>query len=385
MEIADLLPAITVDGSTRPLVGSDACYLSDETSPTPHAVLTTVTAIPLDRPDGFRSICYNADAYGLYVSEAAIYLTQAVFPSGAATGRTRIHKFALAGTSIDYRGSVEIDGQVWTGGQGDFRLSEHEGVLRVFATTYTANAGNPVDHQLLTIRERAQGGALEVVGRLPSARHPAAIGKPGEALYGVRFLGDAAYAVTFRQIDPLYAFDLSDPADPVLTGELEVSGFSDLLHPVGAGLLLGLGAADNGGVKLELFDVSDPASPRSRGSQVLGGAGSHSDARYDRHAFAYLADGGGQGIDRLAIPAVVSDPDAPGVPPRSGLYLFEIRGTGSPATASLATAGVLEPPDAGEGGARHRAFLHDESLFYVRDSAVWSALWASAANVRGPF
>ncbi len=385
LDLADLLPAITLDGTTRPLVGADDCFLATDEVRAPYAVLTTVTAIPLDQPEAFRSICYNEEAYGLYVSEDAIYLTQLVFPTSAAAGATRIHKFALAGTSVAYRGSVEIDGQVWTGGQGDFRLSERDGVLRVFATTYTAVAGDPLDHHLLTIRETAAGGALEVIGRLPSATRPEPIGKPGEALYGVRFVEDRAYAVTFRQTDPLYAFDLSDPANPVATGQLEVTGFSDLLHPVGDGLLLGLGAADSGGVKLELFDVSDPANPRSRGSQVLGGAGSYSDARYDRHAFTYLANGGGDGIDRLAIPAVVSEPDAAGVPPQSGLYLFEIQGTGDPATAALQSAGALLPADNSTPGARHRAFLHAESVFYVRDAIVWGALWASASNARGPF
>ncbi|MCB1888781.1 MAG: beta-propeller domain-containing protein [Rhodocyclaceae bacterium] len=385
LEIGDLLPTLTLDGTTRPLVDADDCFIATDAARSPHAVLTTITAIPLDRPEAYRSLCYNEEAYGLYASEDAIYLTQLIFPGSATSGRTRIHKFALDGTAADYRGSVEIAGQVWTGGQSDFRLSERDGVLRVFATTYTATAGDPLDHHLLTLRETAAGGALEVIGELPNTRRPAAIGKPGEALYGVRFVEDRAYAVTFLQRDPLYVFDMADPADPLATGQLEVTGFSDLLHPVGAGLLLGLGAADTGGVKLELFDVSDPANPRSRGSEVLGGAGSYSDARHDRHAFTYLADGGGNGIDRLAIPAVVSDPVAAGAPPRSALYLFEIVGTGDPATASLQAAGAVAPDDGGSPGFRHRAFLHGESVFYVRDSVAWGALWATASSPVGPF
>ena len=67
---------------------------------------------------------------------------------------------------------------------------------------------------------------------MPNDSRPEEIGKPNERLYGVRFLGDTAYAVTFERIDPLYAIDLSNPLDPFIAGELEVTGFSDFLHPM---------------------------------------------------------------------------------------------------------------------------------------------------------
>ncbi|MCZ7631016.1 MAG: beta-propeller domain-containing protein [Microthrixaceae bacterium] len=88
----------------------------------------------------------------------------------------------------------------------------------------------------------------------------------GEEVQSVRFLDDMAYVVTFRQTDPLYAIDLSDPTNPETLGALKITGFSQYLHPVGDGLLLGVGreATSEGtdtGFKASLFDVSDPANP----------------------------------------------------------------------------------------------------------------------------
>ena len=82
----------------------------------------------------------------------------------------------------------------------------------------------------------------------------------------MRFVGDTGYVVTFRQVDPLYVLDLADPTAPRVTGELKIPGYSAYLHPVGPGLLLGVGRdatpdGATGGVQVSLFDVSDPADP----------------------------------------------------------------------------------------------------------------------------
>ena len=87
-----------------------------------------------------------------------------------------------------------------------------------------------------------------------------------ENVYSARFMGDTGYFVTFRQVDPLFSVDLSDPENPKITGELKIPGFSEYLHPYGEGLLLGIGmdVDENGmtteGVKLSMFDISDPSS-----------------------------------------------------------------------------------------------------------------------------
>lgn len=99
-------------------------------------------------------------------------------------------------------------------------------------------------------------GGLNLVGSLDGLAED-------ERVYSVRFDGDIAYFVTFRQTDPLFAVDLSDPAAPKIVSELKLPGFSSYLHPYGDGLLLGIGqsADEEGrvqGMKLSMFDVSDP-------------------------------------------------------------------------------------------------------------------------------
>jgi uncharacterized secreted protein with C-terminal beta-propeller domain len=383
----DLLPKITIGGETRSLVAPQNCYVttSDDTSNSP--VITTITAIPIDNPGQFTTACYNEDAYGVYVSERALYFTE--FRPNTATQQdiTRIHKFALAGTVLAYRGSADIKGTVWRGGQNDFRMSEHDGDLRLLASQFEWNNEDFVDHQLYVLRESGTRPELEIVSTLPNDKHPGEIGKPNEALYGVRFLADRAYAVTFQRIDPLYVIDLSDPADPFLAGELQVPGFSDFLHPVTDDLLLGLGSDAVGGIKLELFDVSNIAQPLSRGSAVIGGPGSYSEARYDRHAFTYQADVGG--IDRFTIPANVFASDGSYRFLGSSLQLFEIRDKTMPAFAALNKVGAIEPPSASANDPdwveRSRAFIHGDTVYYIRDEGVWTAFWHTPSLVNGPF
>ena len=207
----------------------------------------------------------------------------------------------------------------------------------------------------------------------------------------MRFLGEVAYAVTFERIDPLYAIDLSDPADPFIAGELEVTGFSDFLHPVSDDLLLGLGrdapGGIPGGIKVELFDVSNIAQPLSRGSAVIGGRGSYSEALYDRHAFTYQADI--EGVDRFTIPAMVYAMDGSWQYLGNALYLFEIRDKDMPALTALNRVGRIEPPslnpNAPDWVARSRAFIHDDTVYYIRDETVWSAFWLTPGVVNGPF
>ena len=90
---------------------------------------------------------------------------------------------------------------------------------------------------------------------------------PGEQMKSARFLGNMLYLVTFMQTDPLFTVDLSDPAKPEIKGELKIPGFSEYLHPIGNGLVVGIGyggteTGTDGTAKISLFDISDPAAPK---------------------------------------------------------------------------------------------------------------------------
>ena len=114
----------------------------------------------------------------------------------------------------------------------------------------------------------------------------------GEQIYSVRFVGNTGYVVTYRQVDPLYTIDLSDPTAPKVAGQLDLEGYSSYLHPLGGRAAAGSRARTSrpsnepSGAMLELFDVSDPAAPklvRRRPSA----RGSSSQVQYDHHAFLF--------------------------------------------------------------------------------------------------
>jgi len=156
----------------------------------------------------------------------------------------------------------------------------------------TSRTGGEISHSLTILTEstiESESGnllpILSTVATIPNDLRPEKIGKPGEDIYGVRFLGDRGYVVTFRQTDPLYVMDLANPADPFIAGELEMPGFSEYLQLLDEDTLLGIGRSENWDVQVSLFDVSDPANPSLVETST---AGSYSSASYDYHSIAWV-------------------------------------------------------------------------------------------------
>jgi len=167
-----------------------------------------------------------------------------------------------------------------------FSLSEYGGYLRVASTSQPIwwNATQPQASQSYVTVLARHGGALETVGQVSGLG-------AGQQIYSVRFIADAGYVVTFKRVDPLYTIDLSSPTSPRVAGQLELEGYSAYLHPIAAGLLLGVGQAvgqqnEPAGTQLELFDVSNPSAPQLLARATLGG-GSSSQVQYDHHAFLF--------------------------------------------------------------------------------------------------
>jgi len=216
-----------------------------------------------------------------------------------------------------------------------FRLSEHQGRLRAVSSTNTGMWGS-VNRNRVTILEPSTvaPGLLKTVSFLPNAQRPESLGKPNELLYGTRFVDERLYAVTFRMTDPLYVVDLANVADPKIAGAVEVPGWSEYLHPLPNGVLLGVGkdATQTGlfqGLQLALFDVHDAATPREVQRVLIGKRGSDSALLRSHYAFSALMRSDGSGT--LALPARIHDgpdyglSDYPWV--QSGLLRFEFLAT----------------------------------------------------------
>ena len=90
----------------------------------------------------------------------------------------------------------------------------------------------------------------------------------GERIYSVRFIEDKGYLVTFKQIDPFFVIDLSDPKNPTVKGELKIPGYSSYLHPITKDKILGVGQ-EGSQVKVSLFDVGSPENPTEVGKYLL--------------------------------------------------------------------------------------------------------------------
>ena len=203
--------------------------------------------------------------------------------------KTQIHKFDISSANTtEYLASGEVAGYLLN----QFSMDEHEGLLRVASTTSPNWWGSGFDSESMVTVLHQVGGDLVRVGQVDG------LGLT-EQIYSVRFMGDVGYVVTFRQTDPLYTLDLSDPTNPQVAGELKILGYSAYLHPLGDGLLMGVGqdATDTGrvrGTQVSVFDVTDPADPRKVDAYTLG-EGSNSQVEYDHHAFLYW------GPERLAM------------------------------------------------------------------------------------
>jgi Beta propeller domain len=197
---------------------------------------------------------------------------------------TDIHRFDI--TEPD-RAAYELSGHVDGTLLNQFAMDEHDGYLRVATTTGQAWSDRDTSESHVVVLGPGDG-ALTTVGSVSG------LGR-GETIHSVRFLGDVGYVVTFRQTDPLYTVDLTDPTAPAVTGELEILGYSAYLHPIGDGRLIGVGqdATEEGrvtGTQVSLYDVRDPASPQRVAQAVL--PDSSSGAEWEHHAFLWWPDTG---------------------------------------------------------------------------------------------
>ncbi|MFJ6676288.1 beta-propeller domain-containing protein [Actinosynnema sp. NPDC091369] len=198
-----------------------------------------------------------------------------------------------------------------------YSLSEHQGHLRVATTSADAPGipeQAPATQSSVTVLKR-DGAKLVEVGRLDGLG-------VGERIYSVRFVGPVGYVVTFRQVDPLYTLDLSDPAKPRKVGELKITGYSAYLHPAGDGKLIGVGQEATGqgrvtGTQVSLFDVSNPAAPTKVAGHYVPGASS--EVEFDPHAFLYWP-----ARDLVVLPVTGSGIATRHVPAAGGLLVLRL-------------------------------------------------------------
>ncbi len=386
-----LLPHYRVDGVDQGVL-SDGCYLqaSDDKN-LGYASLVNVTAIDLNSQKVVSSRCIDGAVESLSMTRSSLYLTGTVFDANWQRSKTVIHKFALSEQGASYKATGSVEGYIGHSADPAFKLHEYQGDLRVVTTRGAVWTGD-MSHHLWVLEDT--GSVLKTVAQLPNKERPAAIGKPGEDIYSVRFEGNSGYIVTFRRTDPLYKLDLSDRLDPKVTGELEVPGFATYMHPVGDNYLFAIGqdADVDGrvqGLKVALMDVSGDA-PAELETILLGAQGSYSEALNNLKALSFLYTSEDQ--LRVAMPVNIYQNGAENSWGRwqyTGLELFEINGI-TTASASLSHQGTLIAEQASSakaypaGNGHDRGILHGDAVFFAHANGVWAAHWQAPKEAVGP-
>lgn len=288
-----------------------------------------------------RAIAVLTGGYSLlYMSPTAMYLAfykwnvpsplfaRPLLAVEVSSGYTTIYKLRADGLILAAVGSADVPGSLIN----QYAMDEWAGYLRVATTTHGSSDGSSGSSSGVYVFD----GAMDPVGSIQGLA-------PDESIFAVRFLGDRAYVVTFRQIDPLFAVDLSNPARPSVSGFLEMPGFSEYLYPLDAGHLVGVGkdavpAVEGNwswyqGLKLALYNVTSPVAPSETTNVTLGDRGTDSMALYDPHAFLYVP-----GRQLIVLPvelAFINESEYPGGVPSwawgtivwQGVYVFQVNET----------------------------------------------------------
>jgi inhibitor of cysteine peptidase len=317
------LPKIYFSGNETEIPATDI-YYSDVSDY--YYMYTTIIAINMqddEQEPTYETILLGASS-NLYVSLNNIYLTFPVWGTDI-LGRenwdfqkTSIYRIHIEGDEMEYIATGEVPGMVLN----QFSMDEYGGYFRVATTTYDGTSQNNV--YILDMD-------LNIVGSLEDLA-------PGETIYSTRFMGNRGYLVTFKQVDPLFVIDLSDPQHPQKLGYLKVTGYSDYLHPYDETHIIGIGkeTTDAGefawyqGVKISLFDVSDVNNPVEISKLEIGDRGTDSPVLYDHKAFLF-----DKSRNLLVMPILEAKVDvtkyseaelawAYGEPVYQGAYVFDI-------------------------------------------------------------
>lgn len=244
------------DSDVMPLVNEEKVtvnniYLPSDLNQPDYLVVSGTDLSDLQKPVSTKAIVSGASDF--YMSTDSLYICCQNWEHGKSS--TQILKFSCVDGEITASNMAELPGYL----NDTFSLDEYDGYLRVLTT----EDENGESNNLFVLDEDMN--TISTIRDIAS----------GETIRSARFVGDMGYFVTFRQTDPLFCVDLSEPESPEILSELKISGFSSYLHMYGENRLLGIGYEadeDTGsqtGVKLSMFDISDPENVTEENKYVI--------------------------------------------------------------------------------------------------------------------
>ncbi len=226
--------------------------------------------------EGIDVNAYAGSPSLVYVSQNNLYVVSYVFGEYSYRATTNISRYSLNEGKVKFEASGKVDGEI----HNQFSLGEHNANLRVVTTDYGEDG---LSYNNLYVLDPT----LKVIGSVTGLAKD-------ERVYSTRMVGEKVYIVTFKETDPFFVVDTSNPLKPEVLGYLKLPGFSEYMHPYDENTIIGIGndthQEKNGrvivdGIKVALFDVSNVSNPVLKSQVVKGVSGSYSDLAYDHKAF----------------------------------------------------------------------------------------------------
>lgn len=249
--------------------------------PEPESNIMTVAIIDYLSEEKPETLSIMGSGSNIYMNAQNLYIFGNSWDENGSY--TDIAKYSIT-DGIEPIGTASAPGYAST----QFAYDEYNGKFRIATTSNVYNGVKHINMNNIYVYDEN----MELCGSLTGLA-------PDESIKSARFMGDTAYVVTFRQVDPLFVIDMSEN-DPKVLGELKIPGFSTYMHPVGEGLLLGIGSetvdkvygdwvsTSVSGLKVSLFDVSDPTNPTEIDvANYVGGQNAYSVAKDNHNAFVY--------------------------------------------------------------------------------------------------
>lgn len=218
----------------------------------------------------------------IYANQNNLYIAQTVYENGYFSSKcsSTLYKFNLENSKVQLQCKGEVKGDL----NDQFSMDEYDGNLRIATTS--ESKGKSTNQVYILDKDLKQIGKLENLAK-------------GEQIYSVRFIGKIGYVVTFKEIDPLFVIDLSDPTNPTVKGKLKIPGYSSYLHPYDETHIIGIGyntksngsgGVRNSSMKMSMFDVSDLENPKEIFSTNIGGDYTYSEITSNHKALFYNKD-----------------------------------------------------------------------------------------------
>lgn len=271
----------TATGEEIKSIGFDCIYYIPEFEDTNYL---NIAAFNITNNEPANITSYLGGGSQVYSSATNLYITRTKYNyDDGSEINTEIYKFNLKDATCTFSKTGKVPGSVLN----QFSMDEKDEYFRIATTDSTSWDSESNTNNLYVLNEN-----LEIVGKVEGLA-------PGERIYSVRFMENRAYMVTFVQTDPLFVIDLSDPTNPTVLGELKIPGYSKYLHPYDETHLIGFGENTKvvnygygdqvvtDGMKIALFDVTDPNNPTEMYSVNIGEEGTYSELLNNHKALLF--------------------------------------------------------------------------------------------------